>query len=179
MVGADRYRAYLEELRLEYSAICKDNDNIKQRAIQMMSFIGIIMAVVTGFGLLDSIGSDLLLLAVAALLIMVPALWLYFDLIRTKRMAHIIHHYELPDERISRSVLSNICDSIFDTDLAKFYTKISNKYLESIENEKIDNKKFIRYFNAATGFFIASIIFYIVIISFQYSVKMASQQMPV
>ncbi|MDA7959311.1 MAG: hypothetical protein MPJ08_01100 [Nitrosopumilus sp.] len=161
-------KEFLEELKVQLKDISDTNENIKRRATQMVSFIGIIIAAATGLGL-DSTWKDglestwavgMMVLLLASTAILGATLWMYYKVIKTRPTTVPL---------VSKKLIC-VCDG--DVSLSEVYRKITGKeprlyyefmsrsYLESIKDNEEINEDMADRFNRATRLFVIGVFAY-------------------
>lgn len=158
----------MEELRIRLKNIVDANENIRRRATQMMSFIGIIIAASAGLGLNSVLSADL-----QTLLGQFMAVWLgismalqgsalvgYQTVIRSSAAMVPIISRDLMHICDDKPRLSDTYKELTSKKREAYYDFMSMRYLESISDNERINKKMARNFNRTLLLFTSGVFAY-------------------
>lgn len=161
-------KEYLEEIKQQFKMVSDSIESIKRRSMQIISFIGAIIAAGTGLGLSTvwegTFGT--LEWAVGTFTIMVGAtilgisLFLYYGIIKTRLTLVPIVSKRLLQECYDGTELSDIYNEWIEADQSDYYQNMSRMYLDCISDSEKINDGIADRFNLATKLFVAGTFVY-------------------
>lgn len=152
----------LDDIKRQYQSIIDTNENIKKRASQLMSFIGISMAAATGLVLFEPNGSSPeKIIGFIGVLLISPALIYCLRVIHTRGIAVPLGSRTYLERVPDGHRLNTTYEEHSKLEANHYAEVMSVEYLKSLEDEENLNKKLGGYFNVASTFFIAGIILYV------------------
>lgn len=165
------YREVLDDIKLRYQNLANINGNIKKRATQLLSFVGISMAAATGIVLVESIITDTeKIIGIIGVIIMSIALAFCLWITKTHGVlapisSDMLLNVDSKKSRLNadpkKSELNDKYNTMVKMEQNIYYRLMSERYLKCLRDEENINKKLARLINGATISFIIGIVVYI------------------
>ncbi|MDA7960701.1 MAG: hypothetical protein MPJ08_08250 [Nitrosopumilus sp.] len=167
------HREYMEEIRIQFDRVNDANDGITRRVVQIMSFIGIIMAVAAGLSMIGHTDlGPVQIVGVVGTIFMIAALVVCSMIIKIRKTPmpiiskNLINAEKLPDvESIEDAEYDDLelSDAYYawtSSDRTNYYESMSRAYLICIHTSESVNRKISKWFNLVRGLFISGVVAY-------------------